>query len=234
MPFIAVSELSVAQRWLQRRRVLCDRCEQPFVYLAHGNVVGTAVGPALAPKANMLAEASRVLKHRLAVDAAKKNVGRARCPACGHVQKWMDQHSFRKSLEVGGGSGAAIGMVISFLSQNTEGVPQRSPARDLIADPLPAFLGLAAGALTGLLVGFVVAKLRARFSQQRGADLSLSRSDAEAARHEVDRRKRGVDPTVEWTVSAPTRVASSVPVLVLPMWNFETAASYLAFPEEGK
>ena len=115
MPVIVYKTMTIEALWLQPRRIVCDGCGKPYVYLARGRKSTQVTGvPVLSDEEAMQRSAAEALEKQLAKIGARDKKGEGMCPHCQVYQHWMVAASRLWNYGVGAGIGFVVGAVIGF------------------------------------------------------------------------------------------------------------------------
>ncbi|MHC5058964.1 MAG: hypothetical protein ACYTKD_30275 [Planctomycetota bacterium] len=150
MPFIAYKTQTIEVFYVQTRRIACEMCREPYVYLHWGTFSEQTTGlPLISSDQGMSKALAKSVEGRLSRMAGRKRVGIAKCAHCGRPQSWMLGRTYAANL-IGWSLGlGAVGFVVGLMvSLNT-----------LTAHGSAWVLGMS---LVGLLLGGTIGFLRAR------------------------------------------------------------------------
>ena len=176
--------------WAQVRRIRCESCREPFVFLHHALEKFESYGvPVLSSNEGMNEGISKKARKRLTRLAASPRLGAAVCPHCGRYQKWMILWSRVHSLTVWGGAAFAFaaffGLVAAIKHQPGDG----------ILGPVLTFL-----AIMGVGIGI-------GWARSLAPGVRRDRKDPHSIRDEefhellVHCRRIDGDPVTEWFLS---------------------------------
>lgn len=192
-------EVEVKQSWGQLRRWTCSSCSEDFVYLARGSVKASAQGipyvSLLVGEKGLSFEARQKAMGMLRKVEAKLRAGRARCPACNHLQFWMRFPRFSVTW-------AFSGMILGFFAMVLATGPFLSDDLDKFLQSLIIWSSFLLGPSLGGALGYWLA-LRANpldakaLTWAQFEDFRATAREKEAALEEVYLRRSGIHKRLE-------------------------------------
>lgn len=214
MPVIVYKTLEVTAIYAQVRRIACEACSQPYVYLAVGTQKTQTTGlPLVSSDEGMRKTVSDQLQKTLEKVGRQRRLGEGMCPHCQRYQPWMVRWSrlggLTKGCLLGALGGAIGGLVLAIGLTATDMIRSRSFGSALVA-------GVVIGVVGGLALGW-----RKALSSQPYEGMEDPRAMT------VDRfeaflgmcKDKDYEPTLAWYAMSGGKFDPKFPVIPLPAYE---------------